>query len=189
MVLAGLGVSGSLRHGSRGRWASVIGRRTAPALLLLLASLAPLVQSCGLPARTRSMFGGTLPVEVTVAADVNQRSPIAVAVLVVYERPVLEKLRELSARDWFDQREQLQRDYPGAFDAWSWEWVPGQDVPSQELRYGLGVKGGIVFADYLTPGSHRMVVDPHRPLRLELERDDFVVAPREGTADAERRTG
>lgn len=135
------------------------------------------------------MFGGTLPVEVTVAADVNQRSPIAVELLVVYERPVLEKLRELSARDWFDRRDQLRRDHPGAFESWSWEWIPGQEVTVLEIRYGVGAKAGIVFADYLTPGSHRAVLDPHRPVRLELERDDFAVAPRDGADGAERRVG
>jgi type VI secretion system protein len=134
------------------------------------------------------MFGGSLPVEVTVASDVNQQSPIAVDLLVVYERPVLEALRELTAKDWFEQREQLRRDHPGAFEAWSWEWVPGQDVPTQELHYGVGAKAGIVFADYFTPGSHRAVLDPHRPIRLALGRDDFVVAPREEGDNSGRRT-
>jgi len=126
------------------------------------------------------MFGGTLPVEVTVAFDVNRQSPIAVDLLVVYERPVLDALRELTARDWFKQRDQLRRDHPGAFESWSWEWVPGQSVPDQDLHYGVGAKGSIVFADYLTPGSHRAVLDPHQPIRLVLGADDFVVGPSEG---------
>lgn len=121
------------------------------------------------------MFGGTLPLQVTVAPNANQSSAVAVAVVVIYQRPVLEKLVGLSARDWFENREQLRRDYPGSFDAWSWEWVPGQAVPEQELRYESGAKAGVVFADYLAPGAHRAVIDPHKGLRLELERTDFVV--------------
>ncbi len=144
--------------------------------LAALFTLSLLAASCGLATRTRSMFGGTLPVHVTVGANANQSSAVAVAVVVVYQRPVLEKLVALSAREWFEHQEQLRRDYPGSFDAWSWEWVPGQVVPDQELRYESGAKAGVVFADYLAPGAHRAVIDPHRPLRLALDRTDFAAA-------------
>lgn len=124
------------------------------------------------------MFGGTLPVEITVAPDANLQSPIAVELVVVYDRPLLDQLRELTARQWFERRDDLRRDYPQSFVSWSWEWVPSQAVPEQVLRYEVGAKAGIVFADYVTPGSHRAVVDPHQPLRLALERNGFVVGPR-----------
>jgi type VI secretion system protein len=123
------------------------------------------------------MFGGTLPLHVTVEPQANQRSAVAVAVVVVYQRPVLDKLVALSARDWFQNHQQLQRDYPGSFHTWSWEWVPGQDVKDQDLRYESGAKAGVVFADYLTPGAHRAIIDPHKPLRLTLGRTDFTVTP------------
>lgn len=149
------------------------------------AWLSLLLVSCGLPSRTRSMFGGTLPVEVTVAPDANLQSPIAVELVVVYQKPLVDELRKLTARQWFERRADLRRDYPGGFDSWSWEWVPSQSVPSFQLRYEMGAKAGIVFADYMTPGSHRAVVDPHRPIRLALERDGFVIG---ATGDEEERT-
>ncbi len=145
--------------------------------LSALLALSLIAVSCGLATRTRTMFGGTLPLHVTVGPEANQRSAVAVAVVVVYQRPVLDKLVALSARDWFQHHQQLQRDYPGSFHAWSWEWVPGQAVADQDLRYETGAKAGVVFADYLTPGAHRAVIDPHKPLRLTLGRTDFAVAP------------
>lgn len=149
-------------------------------LVLAAAWLSLLLVSCGLPSRTRSMFGGSLPVEITVAPDVNLQSPIAVDLIVVYQQPLIDELRELTARQWFARREDLSRDYPGGFDAWSYEWVPSQCVELPALQYSVGAKAVVVYADYLTPGSHRVVLDAHQPFRLALERDDLTVGSWEG---------
>ena len=132
---------------------------------------------CGLVARTQRMFGGALPLEVTISAGANQASPVAVDLLVVYDQQVLDRLLALSAREWFQQREQWKRDHPGAFEAWGWEWVPGQAVPRQVAEYRAGAKAALVFADYLTPGTHRVQLDPHAPARLILGEGTLAVEP------------
>lgn len=127
------------------------------------------------------MFGGQLPLEVSIAPDANQGSPIAVELLLVYRKPLLDELLEidLGARDWFERREQFARDHPGQFVSRYWEWVPGQAVERQTLSYSPGVKGGLIFADFLGPGKHRAVIDPRQPLRLALDRTGFRVEPLE----------
>jgi len=135
------------------------------------------VTSCGLPKRTRNLFGGNLLMEVSVSPELNGNTPAAVDVLVVYDKDLLKQLMELSARDWFEQREQILRDNPKRAGSWSWEWVPGQEVGQLTLEFNLGSAGGLIFADYLTPGEHRLAFDPHEHFRLTLGAASFSVSP------------
>ena len=128
-------------------------------------------------ARTRSLFGGDLKMQVRVSPELNQNSPVAVDLVVAYEKKLLEQLQELTAQEWFEQRDQLQRDFPKGLDRWSWEWVPGQEVPEQTLTFRLGAAGALLFADYLEPGAHRQAVDPHEHFHLELEVSAFSITP------------
>lgn len=141
--------------------------------LWILVPLLLLASSCGLPNRVRSMFGGQLPIQVTISPDANEDSPLAVELIVVYENKIVDKLLEKKARDWFAGREQFLRDYDDEVDSWKWEWIPGQEVQPIELTYGVGAKRVILFADYLTPGEHRANIDPQRPFRLILGQSEL----------------
>lgn len=132
---------------------------------------------CGLVTRTQRMFGGHLPLEVTVGARANQGSAVAVDLLVVYDKRLLDKLLELPARAWFEQASQFERDFPQSFERTRWEWVPGQDVGRKEVEYRAGAKAALVFADYLVPGAHRLRLDPRQPSRLLLGEKGFSVEP------------
>lgn len=135
---------------------------------VLLIPIVLVASSCGLPNRVRSMFGGQLPIQVSIAPDANEDSPLAVELIVVYEDKLIDKLMEKTARDWFVGREQFLRDYDDGVDSWKWEWIPGQEVRPIEVTYGIGAKRVVLFADYLTPGEHRATIDPQRPFRLIL---------------------
>lgn len=111
--------------------------------------------------------------------DVNDRSPIAVEVVLVRDPALLETLSSLSARAWFAEYGQLERDHPGAFLRERWELVPGQrlevDLPFPTRR-GVAV---FVYANYLTPGAHRMRVDNERHFTLILGRTGFSMLGRD----------
>lgn len=138
--------------------------------LLLCGSL-----SCGLPRRARSMFGGQLPMQVAVSPEANRNSPVAVELVITYQGKLLDELLKMPAGDWFRKREQFLRDHPQGVQTWRWEWVPGQEVSDLEIPYGVGAKAGVLFADYSTPGEHRVQIDPHQPFRLVLNPMDFTV--------------
>lgn len=148
--------------------------RSAPVVthLITLALLATTLSGCAL---TRSFFGGALRADVRVAPDANLDSPVAVSFVVVHDKKLLERLMELPARSWFEQREQLLRDFPRQLQAWTWEWIPDQQVPPLRKRFKAGARGGLVFADYLTEGDHRARFDPYRPFRLDLDRRSLEV--------------
>lgn len=149
-------------------------RLRRPGLLLLLGGVLLLAAGCGSPVRTRAFA-------VQVAPEANDRSPVPVALVVVYDPSLLETVAALTARDWFRQREQLARDFPGGFTALSWEFVPGQRVPLQPVRFRhRRARGAFVFADYAAPGDHRIRIDPYRRVTIRLLDDDLSVAPSGG---------
>lgn len=136
---------------------------------LLVSTLAALLlASCGLITRSQRLFGGTLPVAFTISAGANSGNPVAVNVVVVYDKRLLDKLLALSAQEWFKGREQWQRDYGDELEVEGWEWVPGQAVPRQEIAFHAGAKAGLIFADYYAPGAHRALIDPQQSWRVEL---------------------
>jgi type VI secretion system protein len=124
---------------------------------------------------TRSMFGGRLPFQVTVDPDANENSAVAVDLVVVYDAKLVDKLLELSASAWFLQKNQLVKDHPRQIDIHKWEWVPGQSVKGKSVTYESGAKKIVLFANYVTEGEHRRVIDPQRPFHLTLGALDLEV--------------
>ena len=100
--------------------------------------------------------------ELTLAAsdDANNDSPVAVDVVFVTDKALLERIAELPASKWFSVRGDLTGTFPNALRYQSWELVPGQRlvVPKDKLR-GPRVAGVFVFADYPGPGAHRVRVE------------------------------
>ena len=133
--------------------------------------------SCGAGVRARSLLGGKLHVTVNISDKVNQNAPIATDLLLVYNEKLCEDLLKMSAKDWFRQKEQIKRDYIEGvgLDCWSWEWVPGQKIPIQKLPLKSNAKAGIVFADYLSPGAHRIRFSPFEDIVIRLLETDFFV--------------
>ncbi len=144
-------------------------------LCVVFLCCALLSSACGTVGKAKSLFGGKIPIEITVAGDVNQSSPLAVDVVVVSNKKILEKLLEMSAASWFEGREQFSMDYPKGYRAWSWEWVPGQQVDMLQIPYKSGVKAVVVFADYFAPGQHRARINHRKPTRLLFQATGFKV--------------
>lgn len=159
---------------------ALFGRRSGA--LLLALGLVVSLSGCHAWRATKSLFGGNYPMEVTITRTVNQESPIAVQLVVVYDKAVLDQLITLSARDFFDQREQLARDLEGKADLsnhWEWvPWVPGAPGTLElNIPYHLGANAAVFFADYYSPGDHRLLADIHKPICLRFEEGGFRAIP------------
>jgi len=134
------------------------------------------------PKAVRSKIPGAsgetkLGIKVHVASTANKNSPVAVDLVLVSDKKLLKELTKMSAKDWFEQRHQVQLDYPKETDlgAGSWEWVPGQAVQLDRLPVKLEIIGGVVFARYFSDGAHRAVINPRKDILLTLGEDDLCV--------------
>lgn len=118
-------------------------------------------------------------IEVSLAPRANQNSPIPVAFVAVRDPKFLERVGQLSAKQWFEQREQLHRDDPSGqlFTEWEWEYVPGFAPPRSVIEVEGDAVAAFVFANYRAPASHRTRVGPQRRFRIELGDDQMVVRP------------
>ena len=145
--------------------------------ILSLLFLAGVFVSCGIGVRTKAALGDKLNVKVDISQNANTNSPIALDVVLVYDEALLKQLIKMPSREWFEKREQITRDHikGNGLDYWAWEFVPGQNVETQVLPLKPKAKGGIVFANYFTPGEHRFRIDPFKDFIIHLNEKLFTV--------------
>lgn len=91
--------------------------------------------------------------------DANQNSAIAVDLVLVYNQELAKTIGKLTAAKYFAMSKQLLLDNPTLLDIWHWELVPGQIVEDFEPPQDNGEAfAGYVFANYLSPGEHRIKI-------------------------------
>ncbi|RJF92849.1 hypothetical protein D3871_29575 [Noviherbaspirillum saxi] len=115
-------------------------------------------------AGSRSLIGlDPKPVEpdwkslaITAADDANANSALAVDLVLVKDKAVLDTLLTMPATKWFTSRHDLRRTFPEAFTVYQYELVPTQAVRLDEKHFGKErAWAAIVFANYASPGEHR----------------------------------
>ena len=96
-----------------------------------------------------------------IAADgANLNTPIALDVVMLRDDATLGMVSALSASKWFSSRVDLSKTFPEGLSYQSMEIVPGQTLKLPASTFGASrLVGVILFADYLTPGEHRVRVD------------------------------
>ena len=145
--------------------------------VLILLFIFSFIGACGIAAKTRAAIKGDLKMYISIAPKVNSDNPLPVDVVWVYDEDLLKELLKLSAKTWFEKKDQYKRDFPSdeAFEVWPWEWTPGQKVPMQKIPIRAKSKGGIIFANYLIEGDHRARVDPAEDFKIYFSEESFTV--------------
>ncbi|HXM33185.1 MAG TPA: hypothetical protein VN921_05980 [Chthoniobacterales bacterium] len=145
---------------------------------ILLAFLA-LVTVAATP--TAASAQSELKIKVKVSSQANDDNPVAFDLVLVTDKELLKELMKISASDWFENRNQYRLDYPEetGLSAGSWEWVPGQVVALEPITVEPAIVGGVIFANYFTPGAHRARINPRKDFLVNLGAADFTVTPLE----------
>jgi type VI secretion system protein len=159
------------RLGSTARCVGILG------LLAMLASCAAKEKLApggipGLPNRAHRFS-----VQVNVAESANDNSPVPMDFVAVMDKKLMAEVAKLPAKDWFERRVQLQRDFPGKIQVVSWEWVPGQHAGPIKIAVSSKAMFGYFFVNYLNGGDHRAVADLRWPVVVNLGPADLVVQP------------
>ena len=100
---------------------------------------------------------------VIAAEGANLNTPVALDVVLLRDEATLGMVSALSASKWFSSRADLVKTFPEGLSYRSVEIAPGQTLKLAPDAFGASrVVGVMLFADYLTPGEHRVRVDQMR---------------------------
>ena len=118
-----------------------------------------------------------LDVKVHVSPKANNNNPVAVDLVLVSNKKLLQELMKMPASEWFEKRHQFELDYPKetGLTAGRWEWVPGQQVQVDRVTVKFEVVGGVIFANYFNAGAHRAPIDPRKGILVTLGEDSLCV--------------
>ena len=118
-----------------------------------------------------------LDVKVHVSPAANNNNPVAVDLVLVSDKKLLQELMKMSASEWFEKRHQVALDYPKetGLSAGRWEWVPGQQVKLDRVTVKFEVAGGVIFANYFNAGTHRAPINPRKGILITLGDEDLCV--------------
>lgn len=95
-----------------------------------------------------------------VAPGANDNSPFALELVATSDDAVLAKLLALTAAQWFDPQSNLKRDFRAELRTWYYEPTPGSRVVVPTAGFaGTPGKGLLLFANYKSPGAHRLRLD------------------------------
>jgi type VI secretion system protein len=137
------------------------------------------VDACGdpqkprLPVVSRPLTSKKFAIQIVVAGEANQDSPIPMDFVAVTDRKLLLEVAKLSAKDWFDRRMQVARDFGEKVQVISWEWVPGEHAGPISIDLASGTLGAFLFANYSNAGDHRAAVDVRIPVVVTLGAEEF----------------
>jgi type VI secretion system protein len=158
------------------RMSRTLGWKSIVASVLLVG-----LPACGLTKKAHVPIAGSptkdakFTIQVVVSDSANQNSPIPLDFVMVEDKKLVKDVAKLSAKDWFDRRVQVQRDFPTKVQVVSWEWVPGQQGGPIAVEIARGTRATFLFANYANGGDHRAAVDPKSPVIVTLGDEDFTV--------------
>lgn len=100
--------------------------------------------------------------------DANANSPVALDIVFVRDAALLDTLAAMPASKWFAGRADMVRGFAGALTVWSLELLPGQSTEVEDRVWrSVAAWGVLAFADYASPGEHR--------LRLALDARGYLI--------------
>ncbi|MFT6590558.1 MAG: type VI secretion system protein [Rhodoferax sp.] len=147
-------------------------------LLILATSLS----ACGvtnllMPKGSRLDWNG---LTVLAAEGVNLNTPVALDIVFLRDEATYAMVSKLPASQWFASRKDLVKTFPEGLSYLSMEITPGQTLKFSAKSFDSArLAGALVFADYLTPGEHRMRIDQLQgDLLLQLDERAFSVSVR-----------
>ena len=165
---------------NRGR-STCHGCRPAAIWLLLAAGL---LTAPGCAFLTDAVLGPEVAINqlsIEAVPGANDDSPTAVDVVLLYDSSLTDRFLQLTAAQWFDQRDQLTRDYPAGIQVFSWEVVPGQTLSNLSVNRRSGTTAGFVFARYASAAPNRLRLTDQSTVEVRLMRDSFSLVA-EGTS-------
>ena len=117
-------------------------------------------------------------IKIVAERNMNNNSATPLDLVLVYDEKLLGILLGLTANDYFAKRQQLLKDNSGMMEAISFEMTPSQVLPDYQVKYLYpNPAGAILYANYSTPGEHRVKLAKQKDLLIKLGTLDFTIDP------------
>jgi len=112
-----------------------------------------------------------------VEPGANEDTPIALDLVAVDNEELFDKLPYLTASQWFDPQANFARDFSASLRIWRYELPPNTRMRlPQPLPFAhLPGRGLLLFANYQTPGAHRLRLDAFRKAHIMFGPRDISV--------------
>ncbi len=141
------------------------------------------------PVRMTGLVAKDLTMQLTIDADANDNSVIAVDLVAIDDKKTLAAIQDMTAAQWFAKREDVVRMKARDLKIASWEFVPGSILPDQHVTAGVGKLGVVLFANYSSKGEHRAVLPQVGRVQVQYGATDFTVTgPAQPSADDPAKT-
>lgn len=117
---------------------------------------------------------GVVNVHLQTTQNANNNSPIAVSLVLVYDKKLFSTVKALSAKKWYASYRQLLYDNPRGLIIKNWELMPGQLIHySFNPERRKQIVGILVFANYTDKGQYRQGVFGFSTLNVFLKEKTF----------------
>ena len=128
----------------------------------------------------RSLFVSNVTVHVSLPPNGNEGTAVAVDFLTVHNPELAEKLMETDAKTWFMAKNQFKNDFTAGkdFDLEEREYAPGSIVRPIKLPWRTRKTALLIYADYMTPDTHRFRATQRQEWILTLNEKEFIVVPK-----------
>ena len=119
-------------------------------------------------------------ISISAVSDANGGYPIAVDIVVLNDSALVQAVQGMSAKNWFQGKEQFILDHRVASTVILREVVPGKTAPKIELERSVRVNALSVFAfaNYINEGSHRLTLGNIEQPQIVLEKTTLRLAPK-----------
>lgn len=129
-------------------------------------------------------------ISILLDADANENSATSVDLLMVYDKALLKSLTSMNSKKYYANLNQIKRDYPELVDIFHWELTPGQAINDYPITMRSDTPfGAVMYADYFSPGDHRIRVGTEENIHVQLKRLDFCIIEQGCNNDQTGRTG
>jgi hypothetical protein len=122
-----------------------------------------------------------IPFKYRGLVDMNNNKPVTLDVIVVYDNSLFSILNNLTAKQYYETRNQLYRDNKHLMSICTWDVLPGKVSPTYKLHVGLNPVCIMIFASYNNESSnHKLIIPAGTNEIMILLNNKTLISPNNG---------
>jgi hypothetical protein len=122
-----------------------------------------------------------IPFKYRSLVTMNDKKPITLDVIVVYDNSLFSVLNNLTSQQYFNTRNQLYRDNQHLMSISTWDVMGGKVSPNYQLHIGKNPVCIMIFASYENQDhNHKLIIPPTSTEIMILLNEKTIITPNNG---------